>query len=110
LITGLPLAASLLVKLLLLTTVPVGPASDHVRLASFVNESKHSSAAPGSVKVSARSKGRVRANALAHCFGGGGHPLASGFCVELPLGEAREAVIEEARRLVGSSPAMSDSA
>jgi phosphoesterase RecJ-like protein len=66
--------------------------------------------APGSVKVSARSKGRVRANALAHCFGGGGHPLASGFCVQLPLGEAREAVIEEARRLVGSSPAMSDSA
>jgi phosphoesterase RecJ-like protein len=65
---------------------------------------------PGSVKVSARSKGRVRANALAHRFGGGGHPLASGFCVQAPLGEAREAVIEEARRLVDRSPAMSDSA
>ena len=53
--------------------------------------------APGSVKVSARSKGRVRANALAHHFGGGGHPLASGFCLQSPLQEAQEAVIEEAR-------------
>ena len=66
--------------------------------------------APGSVKVSARSKGRVRANALAHRFGGGGHPLASGFCLQSPLREAEEAVIEEARRLVGNTPAMSDSA
>ncbi len=56
---------------------------------------------PGAIKVSARSKGRVRANALAHCFGGGGHPLASGFCLQGPLEEARVSVLAEARALVG---------
>jgi bifunctional oligoribonuclease and PAP phosphatase NrnA len=66
--------------------------------------------APGSIKVSARSKGRVRANALAHRFGGGGHPLASGFCVQAPMEEALASVLHEARRLVAVSPALSDSA
>jgi phosphoesterase RecJ-like protein len=65
---------------------------------------------PGYVKVSARSKGRVRANALACRFGGGGHPLASGFCIQAPLEEAQATVLKEARRLVAGSPALVDSA
>ncbi len=67
-------------------------------------------AAPGAIKVSARCKGRVRANALAHHFGGGGHPLAAGFCFQGSLEEAREAVLKEARRLAGTSAASSRSA
>ncbi len=62
-------------------------------------------AAPGAIKVSARCKGRVRANALAHHFGGGGHPLAAGFCFQGSLEEAREAVLKEARRLAGTAAA-----
>ncbi len=59
--------------------------------------------APGSIKVSARSKGRVKANALAHRFGGGGHPLAAGFCLQSPLDAAKVQVLEEARRMVERS-------
>ena len=66
--------------------------------------------APGSVKVSARSKGRVKANALAHRFGGGGHPLAAGFCMQVPIEEAKAQVLHQARLLVDRSAALSDSA
>lgn len=66
--------------------------------------------APGSVKVSARSKGRVKANALARRFGGGGHPLAAGFCLQASLEEVKARVLIEARQMVDRSSAMSDSA
>lgn len=56
---------------------------------------------PGTIKVSARGKGRVRVSDLARLFGGGGHPLAAGFSVSGSLTEARNAVVPAARRLLG---------
>ena len=56
---------------------------------------------PCCIKVSARSKGRVRVNCLAQRFGGGGHPLAAGFSVKAPLEKAKAMVLEAARQFLG---------
>jgi len=48
------------------------------------------------IKVSARSKGRVKVCELARVFGGGGHSLAAGFVLEGPLEAAIEKVVGEA--------------
>jgi phosphoesterase RecJ-like protein len=56
---------------------------------------------PCCIKVSARSKGRVRVNCLAQRFGGGGHPLAAGFSVKAPLERAKAMVLEAARQFLG---------
>lgn len=56
---------------------------------------------PCHVNVSARSKGRFGVNALAKRFGGGGHPLAAGFCLDGPLEEVKAKVLREARELLG---------
>ena len=56
---------------------------------------------PCTIKVSARSKGRVRVNCLAQRFGGGGHPLAAGFSVKAPLEKAKATVLEAARQFLG---------
>lgn len=56
---------------------------------------------PGTVKVSARGKGRVHVSELAHAFGGGGHPLAAGFTVKGTLEEACAVVVPAALRLLG---------
>lgn len=56
---------------------------------------------PCSIKVSARSKGRVKVSDLAKQFGGGGHPLAAGFSVKACLDEARTRVLSATRGLLG---------
>lgn len=48
----------------------------------------------GSTKVSFRSTGAVDVNQVARRFDGGGHAKASGARVDLPLEEARDAVLE----------------
>ncbi len=48
----------------------------------------------GGVKVSFRSRARVDVARLAEQFGGGGHRLASGATLELPLEEVRSRVLE----------------
>lgn len=48
------------------------------------------------IKVSARSKGRVKVCELARHFGGGGHSLAAGFLVDGPLEAAVQKVLKEA--------------
>ena len=57
--------------------------------------------APGLVKVSLRSKGRVVVNEVAKRFGGGGHRFAAGARFDVPLGEAVSTLVaacEEAVR------------
>jgi len=51
----------------------------------------------GEIKVSLRSRGRLDVNAIARRFGGGGHILASGCSLQLPLNEAILVVINDTR-------------
>lgn len=48
----------------------------------------------GGVKVSFRSRARVDVSRIAEQFGGGGHRLASGAILELPLEEARARILQ----------------
>jgi phosphoesterase RecJ-like protein len=51
-------------------------------------------------RISVRTRpGGVDATVLTGLFGGGGHARAAGATVQLPLPEARDAVLVEARRL-----------
>jgi len=52
--------------------------------------------APGLVKVSLRSKGKIEVNLVAKQFGGGGHKFAAGAKFDLPLDEAIAALIPAA--------------
>ena len=57
-------------------------------------------------RISVRTRdGGVDATALTGAFGGGGHARAAGATIELPLGEARTAVLELATRLAAELPA-----
>jgi phosphoesterase RecJ-like protein len=51
--------------------------------------------APGSVKVSLRSRGPIKANQIAESLGGGGHTNAAGYRTKKPLFEARNQVVQE---------------
>lgn len=51
-------------------------------------------------RMSVRTSPRVDATALVGRFGGGGHPRAAGATIELPLAQARVAVLAEARALL----------
>lgn len=51
------------------------------------------------IKVSARSKGKVKISELAKEFGGGGHCLAAGFVVEGPLEMAISKVLKKAKEI-----------
>ncbi len=62
------------------------------------------------INVSARSKGRIPVNALARQFGGGGHPLAAGFCIKGPLEQVKAKVLSEARSFMGKPSSLCDSA
>jgi bifunctional oligoribonuclease and PAP phosphatase NrnA len=58
---------------------------------------------PGSTRISVRTKpGGVDATELTRAFGGGGHARAAGATVELPLAEARRAVLTVAARLAAA--------
>ena len=46
----------------------------------------------GGIKVSFRSRGKVDVAAIASQFGGGGHRLASGATLHVPMAEAQERV------------------
>lgn len=59
--------------------------------------------AAGVVRVSLRSRGRMRVDALARALGGGGHERAAGARVPGPLPRARRHVLTEAARLLSSS-------
>lgn len=54
--------------------------------------------ADGSTKVSLRSNGRADVNRIARELGGGGHAKAAGAVIGAPLPEARERVLDAARR------------
>jgi phosphoesterase RecJ-like protein len=54
-------------------------------------------------KVSMRSRGPANANLLASKFGGGGHERAAGAELDMPLAEAMESVLAEARRMISDS-------
>jgi phosphoesterase RecJ-like protein len=58
---------------------------------------------PTHTKISIRSRGSANANALAAVFGGGGHERAAGAEIDLPLLQASEAVLAEARRMLAQS-------
>jgi bifunctional oligoribonuclease and PAP phosphatase NrnA len=51
-----------------------------------------------STKVSVRTTGNADAVAITSAFGGGGHPRAAGCTVQLPLDQARVAVLAESER------------
>jgi phosphoesterase RecJ-like protein len=70
---------------------------DGLELALFFKEIE-----PHLTKVSIRSRGQSNANALATIFGGGGHERAAGVEVEMSLGEAMEAILGEARRMISN--------
>ncbi len=54
----------------------------------------------GSVKCSLRSTGSVDVRVIAQQFGGGGHTMASGINMKMPLAEARKNVIEALRKAI----------
>ena len=54
-------------------------------------------------RLSVRTSARVDATVLTGRFGGGGHPRAAGATIELPLAEARERVIAEAKAILAST-------
>ena len=54
-------------------------------------------------KISVRSRGRANANELAAAFGGGGHARAAGAEIVMPLEQARDAVLAEARRMIAQT-------
>jgi bifunctional oligoribonuclease and PAP phosphatase NrnA len=57
----------------------------------------------GGVKVSFRSRARVDVARLAEQFGGGGHRLASGAILDLPLEEARARVLQAVYQALGAN-------
>jgi len=59
---------------------------------------KESTEIPGRINVSFRSSGKVDVNAIAGCFGGGGHAEASGCIFNCSIEEAREQVVAEAKK------------
>jgi phosphoesterase RecJ-like protein len=54
-------------------------------------------------KVSIRSRGETSANVLAARFGGGGHELAAGAELRLPLKRAMDEMLSEARRMLSTA-------
>lgn len=58
----------------------------------------------GAVKVSLRGKGDVDVSAIAHRFGGGGHPNAAGCTVAGALEAATRVVLEAVRAALETSP------
>ncbi|NQT32783.1 MAG: bifunctional oligoribonuclease/PAP phosphatase NrnA [Candidatus Omnitrophica bacterium] len=66
-----------------------------VEVALFFKENKER---PLKINVSFRSSGGVDVNAVASCFGGGGHPRAAGCVLDMPLAEAQEKVLAEVRK------------
>ena len=58
-------------------------------------------AGPNLTKVSIRSRDQIDASALAATFGGGGHHRAAGVELALPLQQAQDRVLAEARRRMG---------
>jgi phosphoesterase RecJ-like protein len=57
----------------------------------------------GGVKVSFRSRARVDVSSLAEQFGGGGHRLASGAVLEVPLEEARARILQAVQMALDAS-------
>ena len=53
--------------------------------------------APGSYRVSLRSKGDVNVARIAERFGGGGHRNAAGATIEKPIADVRDAVLQALR-------------
>jgi len=72
---------------------------DGLELALFFKEIEPN----GLTKVSIRSRGRANANVLASKFGGGGHERAAGVELDMPLAEAMESILAEARGMISDS-------
>ena len=58
---------------------------------------------PSLTKISVRSRGAANANVLASVFGGGGHERAAGAEIDMPLPQAMEAVLAEARLMLAAT-------
>jgi bifunctional oligoribonuclease and PAP phosphatase NrnA len=50
----------------------------------------------GHLRASLRSRGDIDVSAIAHQFGGGGHPAAAGLTIEEPFDEARDKIVAAA--------------
>jgi len=61
--------------------------------------------AVGGVRVSLRSRDTVNVAEIAEQFGGGGHKMASGCTVNLPLADAEAAVIQAVQKSIGTGSA-----
>ena len=72
---------------------------ESVRVACFLRERE------GQVKVSLRGKGDIDVSAVAHRFGGGGHPNAAGFSVPGTLVTVTRDVLAAVRAAVDGRPA-----
>ncbi len=74
-------------------------AVEGVEIAVFFKEE-----APGHYRVSLRSRGEMDVNQVARVFGGGGHQRASGCQLDMPLADAKGALLAEIeQRMVGGS-------
>jgi phosphoesterase RecJ-like protein len=49
---------------------------------------------PLDCKVSVRTSPKINANAIAQNFGGGGHAMASGFALDVPMADGKKALLE----------------
>lgn len=56
---------------------------------------------PGTIRISFRSRGKADVRQLAEQFDGGGHTMAAGATIFGPLFEARDKILDAARRTVG---------
>ena len=62
----------------------------------------------GKIRVSMRTSRNLNAAAMAQFFGGGGHPRAAGCTLDGPMAEAEKLVLDEARRRLNESAALSE--
>ena len=60
---------------------------------------------PALTKISVRSRGAANANTLASVFGGGGHDKAAGAEIDMPLKQAQDLVLAEARNMLEKTAA-----
>jgi len=83
---------------------------NHIRAVTTVQVGILFREVPGSkVRISMRARDGMDVNKIANVFGGGGHKLAAGCSVELPLAEVEKLVVAEAIRQVALTVSEADS-
>jgi bifunctional oligoribonuclease and PAP phosphatase NrnA len=71
-----------------------------VRVAALLKEQK-----PGQYRISLRSRGTLDVNGLAQSFGGGGHPNASGCCIDGDLESVAAVLLKAIRKALSRTEA-----